>query len=49
VPTNDSSGAFRIERVAPSLLRIFRDDQVVDEDIEHEGDSRADGRVPRVV
>src|SRR5690349_13020271 len=42
MPTNDSSGAFRIERVAPNLLRIFRDGRLVDEDVEHDGDSLDD-------
>jgi hypothetical protein len=42
VPTNDSFVAHRIERHAPDILRIVRDDCLVDEDVEQAGDSRAD-------
>jgi hypothetical protein len=42
VPTDDSFVAYRIERHAPDMLRLSRNDCLVDEDVERAGDNRAD-------
>jgi hypothetical protein len=42
VPTTDSSVVYRIERHAPDVLRMFRNECLVDVDVEQEGDSLAD-------
>jgi hypothetical protein len=39
---SDSSVVYRIERHAPDILRLFRNDCLVDQDVENEGDCRAD-------
>ncbi|KUL34249.1 hypothetical protein [Actinoplanes awajinensis] len=42
MPLSDPPVVYRIERHAPDILRLFRNGHLVDTDVEHEGDSRAD-------